>query len=88
MDAALNSQAEFSSADIKLELIGLLPQADPQTGRAGALLWLTRSLPALSRVPIKVRAQGAVAAATAVLIPRSAILRLNGNDCVNVTNSI
>ena len=82
LDAALSSQAEFSSADIKLELIGLLPQADPQTGRAGALLWLTRSLPALSRVPINVRAQGALAAATAVLIPRSAILRLNGGSFV------
>ena len=82
LDAALSSQAEFSSADIKLELIGLLPQADPQTGRAGALLWLTRSLPALSRVPINVRAQGALAAAAAVLIPRSAILRLNGGSFV------
>ena len=82
LDAALSSKTEFSSADIKLELIGLLPQADPQTGRAGALLWLTRSLPALSRVPINVRAQGAVAAATTVLIPRSAILRLNGGSFV------
>ena len=83
LDAALSSQAEFSSADIKLELIGLLPQADPQTGRAGALLWLTRSLPALSRVPINVRAQGTVAAATTtILIPRSAILRLNGGSFV------
>ena len=82
LDPALSSQAEFSSADIKLELIGLLPQADPQTGRAGALLWLTRSLPALSRVPINVRAQSALAAAAAVLIPRSAILRLNGGSFV------
>ncbi len=82
LDAALSPETEFSSSDTKLELIGILPQADPQTGRTGALLWLARSLPALSRVPISVRVRGAVASAitAAVLIPRTAILRLNGGS--------
>jgi len=81
LDAALSSETEFSTGDKKLELIGLLPSADPQTGRTGALLWLTRSLPALSRVPINVRVQGAVAGTTtSVVIPRGAILRLNGGS--------
>ena len=78
LDTALVAGTTFAVDAAPLELIGLLPAADPQTGRAGALLWLTRGLPALSRLQVDV--SGAGVATTSVLIPRSAILRLNGGN--------
>ena len=80
LDTALVAGTTFVVDAAPLELIGLLPAADPQTGRVGALLWLKRGLPALSRLQIEVRSE--YVATTSVLIPRSAILRLNGGNFV------
>ena len=83
LDGALTPETQFSNSDAPLELIGLLPSADTQTGRTGALLWLTRGLPAFSRLQIRAHMQEAVSGKTStVLIPRSAILRLNGGSFV------
>lgn len=86
LDAALNPETAFSFGAAKLERIGVLPAADPQTGRAGALLWLTPGKPALSRLQLSMHAPGADAPAS-VLIPRSAILRLNGGSFVFIQNA-
>ncbi len=86
LDAALPPLAVFRAGDATLELISLLPSADAQTGRAGALLWLSRGLPAQSRLQVQISAgsAGLSAAPIGVLIPRSAILRINGGSFVFV----
>ena len=85
----LNSPADassvFSTPNSSLEWLGTLPSADPQTGRAGALLWLKPGAPALSRLEIQVRNAHIVNPADArLLIPRSAVLRINGGYFVFV----
>ncbi len=81
LDSALAPETQFSNNDAALVLIGLLPIADTQTGRTGALLWLERGLPALSRLQVQTHSTAAAIDASAtVLIPRSAILRLNGGS--------
>ncbi len=86
LDAALNPETAFSLGAAKLERIGVLPAADPQTGRAGALLWLTPGMPAMSRLQLTMHAPGAGTPAR-VLIPRTAILRLNGGSFVFIQNA-
>lgn len=83
LDTPLTADATFSSDDGALEIIGLLPSADAQTGRSGALLWLARSVPALTHLLIHARSTATLAELpSTVLIPRSAILRLNGGSFV------
>jgi hypothetical protein len=74
-----DASSRFSTHHASLEWLGVLPNADAQTGRAGALLWLKPGAPALTRLPIQL-SRTAVAnpsASTSLLIPRSAVLRIN-----------
>jgi hypothetical protein len=94
LDSVLPVSTQWRIGDTTLEWLGLLPTADPQTGRPGALLWLARGLPALSRLQVQANAVGLMSGSqnvehpkldhakdgASVLIPRSAILRINGGS--------
>lgn len=86
LNAALSANTRFSTADASLEWLGLLPNADAQTGRAGALLWLKPGAPALSRLQVQLSNSTPTndVAKASWLIPRSAVLRINGGYFVFV----
>lgn len=77
---AVDANSHFSANKASLEWLGILPNADAQTGRAGVLLWLKPGAPVLTRLVIKLSdSTAANSPATAgLLIPRSAVLRING----------
>ena len=86
LNAALHANTRFSTADASLEWLGLLPNADAQTGRAGALLWLKPGAPALSRLQVQLSNSTPTKylAKASWLIPRSAVLRINAGYFVFV----
>lgn len=80
LNSAASASTRFSTNNAHLEWVGMLANADAQTGRAGALLWLKPGAPTLSRIQVELRDARATnsQAETTLLIPRSAVLRING----------
>ena len=89
LNSAASASTRFSTNNAHLDWVGMLANADAQTGRAGALLWLKPGAPALSRIQVQLSdASGANShAETTLLIPRSAVLRINGGYFVFIATA-
>ena len=84
-----NKSTRFSTPDATLEWLGMLPNADPQTGRTGALLWLKPGAPVQSRLQVQIAdsTDAKLVTKVSLLIPRAAVLRINGGYFVFVETS-